>query len=172
MIPLFLGLDAITTIRARHQPYPFRRNNPETLLDKLRSIVATYIYRYRIKELQEEGADFSLHLYNPEVYPVTGMIRHDRGDHNHILKRIATSTRTGKCETFNYEAYDDVLKDPKSGLTQAALVGKRKQSLKDAERLLSCAVTDSLERHGHGNEAQYVQIVANWHKASDGRGLT
>lgn len=56
-----------------------------------------------------------------------------------------------------------------SGLTHAALVGKRKQSVKDAERLLSYHVVNSLERHGHNSEACYVQTIAQWHEASDGR---
>lgn len=94
-------LDVITNVCGRlvpngYQPFPFRRNNPETLLDMLRSIVATYIFRHTIEELKEEGADFSLYLYNPEIDPITGMERHDRGDHNHIVKRIATSTRGGE----------------------------------------------------------------------------
>lgn len=37
---------------------------------------------------------------------------------------------------LNLEAFNDVLQDPEKGLTYAALIGKRKQSLKDAERLL------------------------------------
>ena len=65
-----------------------------------------------------------------------------------------------------------MLKEPKSELTHAALIGLRKQSLKDAERLLSYHVVESLQRHGHQTEAEYVHIVANWHNATDGRGLT
>lgn len=59
-----------------------------------------------------------------------------------MFKRIVTSTRAGKCESLNYEAFDDALKNPKSGLTHAALVGKEKQSLKDVETLVlsSCRV--------------------------------
>ena len=170
--------DAVTNVRGKlvpdgYAPYPFRRDTPESLKDKLQTIVATCIFRHTINELKLQGsADFTLYLYNPEVDPVTGVIRHDRGDHNHVLKRIATSTRAGKCEALNYEAFDDVLKDPESGLTHAALVGKRKQSLKDAERLLSYAVVKSLKKHGHTEEARYVEVIANWHESTDGRGLT
>ena len=49
-----------------------------------------------------------------------------------------------------------MLADPLSGLTHAALVGKRKQNVKDAERLLSYHVVRSLERHGDIEEANYV----------------
>ena len=59
-----------------------------------------------------------------------------------------------------------------SGLTHAALVGKRKQSVKGAEKMLSYHVVRSLERHGHQNEAEFGRIIARWHEASDGRGLS
>ena len=169
--------DAICYVRGRlvpdgYQAYPFKRNTPETTLFQLRSIVGTFIFRHSIEEFKKGGVDFSRHLYVPEVDPVTGDVRHDRGDHNHVLKRIATSTREGKCQELNHKAFNDALKDPASGLTHAALTGQRKQSLKDAERLLSYHVADSLERHHHPTEAEYVTIVANWHNATDGRGLS
>ena len=52
--------------------------------------------------------------------------------------------KNGGYVSINYEAFDDVLKDSQSGLTHDALIGKRKQSLKDAERLLSYHVVESL----------------------------
>lgn len=169
--------DSITNIRGSlvppgYSPYPFRTNTRESLLDKLRSIVATFTYRKRVQELKEQGVDFSTHLYVPEVDPVTGLEHHERSDHNHLLKRIANHLREGGYDALQYEAFSDVLADPLSGLTQAALVGKRKQSVKDAERLLSYHVVASLERHGFDTEAEYVRIVAQWHEASDGRGLS
>ncbi|CAB4002235.1 uncharacterized protein LOC110054371 [Paramuricea clavata] len=59
----------------------------------------------------------------------------------------------------------------KSGLTHAAVVGERKQSLTDAQQLLSYHVVDSLQRLGYETEAEYVKVV-NWHNATDGRGIT
>ena len=169
--------DAITNIRGSlvppgYTPYSFRTNTDKSLLDKLRSIVATYTFRKKVEELKEEGVDFSTHLYVPEVDPVTGLPHHERADHNHLLKRIGHHLREGGYDALQYEAFADVLADPKSGLTHAALVGKRKQSVKDAERLLSYHVVDSLRRHGHNTEADYVRIIAQWHEASDGRGLS
>ena len=82
-----------------------------------------------MKELKEEGVDFTQHLYVPEVDPVTGRARHDRSDHNHLLKRIAQHVRDGGYTAFDYEAFADVLADPLSGLTHAALVGKRRQNV-------------------------------------------
>lgn len=169
--------DAVTVIRGGllpdgYEPYPFRKNTPESLLDKLRSIVATYMYSHTIKELQLEGIDFAHHLYVPEIDPHPGEEHHDRGDHNHIYKRIAQHVRNGGYDGIHYEAFDDVLKDSQSGLTHDALIGKRKQSLKDAERLLSYHVVEPLKRNGHNREAEYVKVLVNWHEASDGRGLS
>ena len=96
-----------------------------------------------------------------------GTPRHDRSDHNHLYRRIAKSVREGKDDTLNYEAFDDVLLDQNSGLTHAALIGIRKQSLIDAERLLSYHVVESLRKNGHQREAKHVEIIANWHEASD-----
>lgn len=112
-----------------------------------------------------------MYLYVPEVDPITNEVRHDRGDHNHVFKRIATSTRNGNCEELDYAAFDGVLRDEKSGLTHAALIGERKQSLLDAERLLSYHVVKSLRRQGYETEARYVEVIVNWHNATDGRGL-
>lgn len=168
--------DAITNIRSSlvppgYTPYPFRTNTEESLLDKLRSVVATYTFRKWVQEFKEQGVDFSTHLYVPEVDPVTGLVHHERADHNHLLKRMAGHLREGGYNALQYEAFADVLADPLSGLTHAALVGKRKQSVKDAERLLSYHVVASLRRHGHNAEADYVHVIAQWHEASDGRGL-
>ena len=52
-------------------------------------MLGTYTFRSAVKELKEEGVDLTQHLYVPEVDPVTGRARHDRSDHNHLLKRIA-----------------------------------------------------------------------------------
>ena len=52
--------DAVTNIRGSlvppgYTPYPFRSKTDESLLDKLRSIVATYTFRARVEELKAEG---------------------------------------------------------------------------------------------------------------------
>ena len=71
------------------QPWPFRRNTPESHLDKMRSLVATYLYRCAIADWQSRGVDFAMYLYIPEVDPTTGRVHHERADHGHLLKRIA-----------------------------------------------------------------------------------
>ena len=80
-------------------------------MDKLRSIAATYTFHKRVKEFKEQGVDFSTHLYVP-VDPVTGLVHHDRADHNHLLKRIAKDVRDGVYDHFQHEAFSDVLSDP------------------------------------------------------------
>ena len=124
-----------------------------------------------LEKLKLEGVDFSLHVYNPKINSVMGTPRHDRSDHNHLYRRIAKSVRGGKADKINFEAFD-VLLDQNSVLTQAALIGVRKQSLVDAERLLSYHVVESLRKAGHEQEARHVEIISNWHEATDGRGLT
>lgn len=142
------------------------------MLGKLRPIVATFVYQHAIQEFKQEGVDFTQHLYIPEVDPTTPEERHDRGDHNHIYKRMVQHVRNCGYTMLNYEAFDNVWKDPSSGLIHTAFSGKRKQSLKDAERLLLYHVVHSLERHGHVREAEYVKVLVQLHKASDGRGLS
>ncbi len=56
-------------------------------------------------------------------------------------------------------------------LTMAALVGDRKQSTQDAEKLLSHTVAKYFQTKGYDKEAKYVQTVDDWHAATDGRGL-
>ena len=168
---------AISAIRqslvpSGYTPFPFRKDTPESFLDMLHSIVATLLYRKSLEDLKNKGADFSMFLYNSEVDKVMGTLRHDRSDHNHLVKRVAKSVREGKDNKLNYESFDAALLDSQSGLTHAALIGKRKQSLADAERLLSYHVVASLRKNGHEREAKHVEIIANWHEASDGRGLS
>ena len=133
--------------------------------------MATFLYQYTIKEFQQKGIDFTRHLYIPKGGPTTGEERHDCGNHHHIYKRQAQHVGNGRNTMLNYEAFEDVLKDPDSGLTHTALTGKQKQSLKDAERLLSYLMVHSLERHGHAREAEYVEVLVKGHEATDGCAL-
>ena len=103
---------------------------------------------------------------------MTEQVRHDRADHNHFLKRITQHVRDGVYTPFDYEAFSDVLSDPLSGLTHAALVGKRRQSVKDPERLLSYHVVQSPERHAKPKEAKLIHVIAQWHESSDARGIS
>ena len=166
--------DAIANIRGTlippgYTPWPFRRDTPESMLDMLRSVVATYEFRKTVKSFFEEfGADFTQHLYVPEIDPVTGTPHHERGDHNHVLKRVAACTRNGNYPDLNFEAFVEAMRSPNTGLTYTALAGKRKQSVVDAERLLSYHVANFFREKGYENEYQYVKVIAQWHESSDG----
>lgn len=107
--------------------------------------------------------------FNCFLYP--GKTHHDRADHNHILKRVASAVRQGRDIRLNLEAFDHAMLSPHTGLSHAALTGIRRQSVPDAERLLSYHVAQFLQENNFLYEAEYVGTVAKWHEASDGRGL-
>ena len=155
-----------------YQPYSYHPKAPEGLLDKLRSLVATYRYRHRISELASEGVDLNTYLYVPEMDPITGYYFHEREDHCHILKRIWKHTREKGPEGTNLQGFEDAVLDPSTGLTLAALRAERKQSVQDAERMLSFLVAKFHRENGYEMEGRYVEIVAGWHEAADGRGLS
>lgn len=74
--------DAVTFVRGKlvpdgYAPYPFRKDTPERFLDKLRSVVATYQFRCDVQYWKDQGVDFSLYAYVPEVDPITGDIHHE-----------------------------------------------------------------------------------------------
>ncbi len=56
--------------------------------------------------------------------------------------------------------------------TQTALIGRRKQSIRDVENFFSSSVADFMNRKGYTYEAQFVTTVRNWRRACDERGLT
>lgn len=147
-------------------------DTPESLLDKLRSVVATYQFRCDVQYWKDQGVDFSLYMYVPEVDPITGDFHHERADHNHLLKRIAKHTRDGNNSDLIYERFDEAMRNPMTGLTHAALVGSRKQSVPHAEKLLSFHVANFFKDNHYLAEAEYVETIALWHEASDGRGLS
>ena len=168
---------AVTRLRnslvpAGYDPYPFRPKTFESLLDKLRSLVATYRFRHAVNEYKTKGVDFSTYLYVPEFNQDTGECFHEREDHCHILKRIWKHTRETGPPGARLEGFDEAMRDSTTGLTQAALTGERKQSVQDAERMLSYLVAKFLQENGYENEGVYVQTVAGWHEAADGRGLS
>ena len=92
-------------------------------------------------------------------------------DQHHVVKRIGFTTRKGGPKTLDMTCYDEALKDPSSGLTDAALRGDHKQSVREAEALLSHHVAKSLKKLGYTEESRYVETVANWHEAHDGRAM-
>jgi len=58
---------------------------------------------------KSRGADFSMYLYIPEIDPVTKQVRHNRGDHNHIFRRLGNSIRQGNNESLDLDGFVEVL---------------------------------------------------------------
>jgi hypothetical protein len=96
-----------------YESFPFRKETPESFTDKLRSVVATYMFRKRVEDFKRQGLDFSMYLYIPEEDG--NDVHHHRSDHGHLLKRIATSTREGKHSTLDMERFDEALRDKSTG---------------------------------------------------------
>ena len=53
-----------------------------------------------------------------------------------------------------------------------AITGQRKQSVEDAERLLSSDMADYMNKKGFQFESRYIRALANWRRAHDERGLS
>lgn len=64
------------------------------------------------------------------------------------------------------------MRDPKTGLTHAALVGTCKQSVPDSKKLLFFHVAKCFVEKHYFPKAEYVETIAHWHKASVGRGIS
>lgn len=71
--------------------------------------------RQHISDLLADGVDFKSHLFVPEVDAITGQLLHERSDHNHLLKRIATSTREGHYTRLDLQGFDDAMMNPNTG---------------------------------------------------------
>jgi len=65
----------------------------------------------------------------------------------------------------------EAVHDSSSGLTYTALSGTRKQSVEDVERLFSKSLVKWMEDKGYSTEAKHIEIVYNWRRACDERGL-
>ena len=101
--------------------------------------MAIYLFRKKVEDYTAQGVNFKEHLYVPEV-DETGGPQHEREDNNHVLKRIATCLRM--FPNVDLSAIVQAMHAPYTGLTYPALTGKRKQSVSDAEKLLSTAVAN------------------------------
>ena len=56
---------------------------------------------------------------------------------------------SGGFQGMNLQGFDDAMLDAGTGLTHASLTGERKQSVGDAERMLSFLVAKFLREHGY-----------------------
>ncbi|XP_065893229.1 uncharacterized protein [Dysidea avara] len=144
----------------------------ETRVEKLRSLLAQLEYKYLINDWHSKGVPFKDHLYVPEVHPLTGAGFCEREDEGHVFKRIAQSLRQGGPIDIQLERFVEAVHDTSSGLTYSALSGVRKQSVQDVERLFSESLIRWMENKGYAVEAKFLQVIRNWRRASDERGLT
>lgn len=64
------------------------------------------------------------------------------------------------------------MNDESTNLTYTALTGQRKQSVADAERMFNPEVAKFMKSKGYAYEAKYIQIIWDWRRACDQRGLT
>ncbi|XP_020616838.1 uncharacterized protein LOC110054820 isoform X1 [Orbicella faveolata] len=168
--------EALLQLRRTHfpvyyDPHPWKTGLPESKSDSLKSLMATYLFRKKVNDFTAMGVNFKEHLYVPEKSPGTGEFFHERGDHNHVLKRITTCAREGCIPSVGLQYFRDALHDDKTGLTYEALTGKRKQSVPDCEKFFSVGVLKFMEDNKHETEAKVVKTVLNWRKANDGRRL-
>lgn len=72
--------------------------------------------------------------------------------------------------TLRLERFNEALNCGVKGLTYPALTGQRKQSVTDAERLLSPLVLKWMETKGYEEEAKLVRVCLDCHRSSDVRG--
>ena len=87
------------------------------------------------------------------------------------FQRIGHSLRQGGPCHIHLERFEEALHDTASGLTYSALSGVRKQSIEDVEQLFGQTVIAWMQDKGYHDEAEYLQYVCNWRRASDERGL-
>ena len=79
--------------------------------------------------------------------------------------------RRGGTRGIHLERFVQALEDPSTGLTYSALSGVRKQSVEDVERLFGPGVISFMKKNHYENEAKYLEVVRNWRRSVDERGL-
>ena len=84
----------------------------------LKSIMAQYIYRYKIDSWALQDVDFINHPYFPEYDERVGEYFHEREDRGHVLKRFTHSFRDGNIPGIDLRRFVEALKDPSTGLTK------------------------------------------------------
>lgn len=70
---------------------------------------------------------------------------------------IANATRQGGPTGLQLERFTEALEDPESLLTYPALTGHHKQSVRDAERLLSKEMVKFMKKKGYSFETEYIE---------------
>ena len=89
-----------------------------------------------------------------------------------MIQRIGHSTREGGPSCIKLQHFMEALYDPSTNLTYTALTGARKQSVSDVDRLFSRKMEEFMRSKGYSQEAKFIQVVLNWRRACDERGLS
>lgn len=168
-----LQLIRASTVPKGEKPRTWRAASEcDTITELLKSIVASYRLRNQLEVYKENGVDFTMSLHIPEVDPITKDIFLHRDDHNHVVKRIGFHTRKGDNHRIDLKRFHEAMVSNTNDLHHHALIGTHKQSVEDAEALLSHSVADFFKSKKYKEEENYVRTIALWHEASDGRGMS
>ena len=122
-----------------------------SFLDHKLSYITRFIHLYVVDP----------HNFNRECYYASSL----------SISRIANSFRQGRMANIGLERFVEALTDKEAGLTYPALTGIRKQSVQNVERLFGSGVIQFMDKHGYENEAKLLNVVRNWRRAIDERGL-
>jgi hypothetical protein len=169
--------DIISRLRPRTVPPGYAYNSwkpgkEETQVEMFRSVLAQLEFTYIVQKYDASGVPFTTHLHVPEVHPLTGSIFYEREDEGHVLKRICRCTRNGGPSQLQLERYVEAVQSSDAGLTYPALIGSRKQSVEDAERMFSPSLLKFMEDKGYQYEAEYIRAVLGWRTVSSICGFT
>ncbi|XP_077996424.1 uncharacterized protein LOC144449720 [Glandiceps talaboti] len=89
----------------QYEPRPWTPGQAESVTDCLKSILATYIFRWKVHNYSQNGVDFEKYLYVPELDSQTQEYHMDREDHGHLLKRLTTCLRNGAIPDVDSQRY-------------------------------------------------------------------
>lgn len=83
-------------------PFSLSDEREEDKTDMLRAILAQMEHKYQVQMWDLKGVPFSVHMYVPEIHPITGEEFHEREDMAHVLK-----VRVQKCmaKCFEHEIF-------------------------------------------------------------------
>ena len=78
----------------------------------------------------------------------------------------------GGPEQLQVQRFCEAAYNQSTGLTYSALIGLKKQSIGDVERLFNPNIKEFMVQKGYTYEAHYIRTIRNWRRATDERGLS
>ena len=91
-----------------YDPYPWVSVDNTT--GCLKSLLAQYIFKYKINQWKTVGVDFVYYGYFPEFDERTGEFFHESEGHGHLLKRLTNSFREGCIHGIDLQYFVDTLR--------------------------------------------------------------